>query len=95
MDGRKSDTNTGFTTGRVTCKLETLCFYSSPVQVDSSVLRNPHKRTTTCIRNSGISSNPKVSDFNLSQCKTESEVLISPLLLIHTKRYTQSKLNFS
>ncbi|MBX3043349.1 MAG: hypothetical protein KF896_06500 [Ignavibacteriae bacterium] len=33
--------NTGFASGGVTCKLGALCFYSSSVQVDSFVLRNP------------------------------------------------------
>ena len=36
--------NTGFASGGVTCKLEALCFYSSSVQVDSFVLRNPPER---------------------------------------------------
>jgi hypothetical protein len=36
--------NTGFASGGVTCKLEALCFYSSAVQVDSFVLRNPPER---------------------------------------------------
>jgi hypothetical protein len=35
--------NTGFASGGVTCKLGALCFYSSSVQVDSFVLRNPHR----------------------------------------------------
>ncbi len=38
---RKTPYNTGFASGGVTCKLGTLCFYSSSVQVDSFVLRNP------------------------------------------------------
>ena len=33
--------NTGFASGRVTCKLGALCFYSSSVLVGSFVLRNP------------------------------------------------------
>src|SRR5690606_41931820 len=36
--------NTGFASGGVTCKLGALCFYSSSVQVDSFVLRNPPER---------------------------------------------------
>ncbi len=36
--------NTGFASGGVTCKLETLYFYSSSVQVDNFVLRNPPER---------------------------------------------------
>lgn len=32
--------NTGFASGGVTCKLGTLCFYSSSVQADSFRLRN-------------------------------------------------------
>ncbi|NLI71194.1 MAG: hypothetical protein GX361_00495 [Bacteroidales bacterium] len=36
--------NTGFALGGVTCKLVALCFYSSVVQVDSFVLRNPPLR---------------------------------------------------
>jgi hypothetical protein len=36
--------NTGFASGGVTCKLGTLCFYSSSVLVDSFVLRNPPER---------------------------------------------------
>ena len=46
MQGQKENTtaNTGFASGGVTCKLEALCFYSSSVQVDSFVLRNPPER---------------------------------------------------
>ena len=36
--------NTGFASGGVTCKLGALCFYSSSVQVESFVLRNPPER---------------------------------------------------
>ena len=36
--------NTGFASGGVPCKLRALCFYSSSVQVDSFVLRNPPER---------------------------------------------------
>jgi hypothetical protein len=36
--------NTGFASGGVTCKIGALCFYSSAVQVDSFVLRNPPER---------------------------------------------------
>ena len=36
--------NTGFASGGVTCKLGTLCFYSSSVLADSFVLRNPPER---------------------------------------------------
>ena len=39
--GRITAANTGFASGGVTCKLGALCFYSSVVQVDSLVLRNP------------------------------------------------------
>jgi hypothetical protein len=37
-------TNSGLAKGGLTCKLEALCFYSSSVQVDSFVLRNPPLR---------------------------------------------------
>jgi len=36
--------NTGFASGGVTCNLGALCFYSSSVQLDSFVLRNPPER---------------------------------------------------
>ncbi len=36
--------NTGFASGGVTCNLGALCYYSSSVQVDSFVLRNPPER---------------------------------------------------
>jgi len=36
--------NTGFASGGVKCKIQVLCFYSSSVQVDSFVLRNPPER---------------------------------------------------
>lgn len=36
--------NTGFASGGVTCKLGALCFYSSSMQVNSFVLRNPPER---------------------------------------------------
>lgn len=36
--------NTGFASGGLACKLGALCFYSSSVQVDSFVLRNPPDR---------------------------------------------------
>ena len=36
--------NTGFASGGVTCKFGALCYYSSSVQVDSFVLRNPPER---------------------------------------------------
>ncbi|MEY5133618.1 MAG: hypothetical protein RLZZ198_1622 [Bacteroidota bacterium] len=52
--------------------------------------RRPKKnteRTTACIRNSWFSGESKVSTFNKSQCQSESEVLLNPLLLIHTNRY--------
>jgi len=39
--------NTGFASGGVMCKLGALCFYSSLVQVDSFVLRNPPERKAT------------------------------------------------
>jgi hypothetical protein len=50
--------NTGFASGGVTCKLGALCFYSSSVQVDSFVLRNPPllqaaKRWWKCQKNPG------------------------------------------
>ena len=41
---KSTGTNTGFASGGVTCKLGALCFYSSLVQVDSFVLRNPPER---------------------------------------------------
>ncbi len=41
---RKTTANTGFSLGGVTCKLVTLCLYSSSVLVDSFVLRNPPER---------------------------------------------------
>ena len=44
MTERKAAYNTGFASGGVTCKLGALCFYSSSVQVDSFVLRNPPER---------------------------------------------------
>jgi hypothetical protein len=34
----------GFASGGLMCKLRALCFYSSSVQVDSFVLRNPPER---------------------------------------------------
>ena len=40
----RQDTHTGLASGGVTCKLGALCFYSSSVQVDSFVLRNPPER---------------------------------------------------
>jgi len=42
--------------------------------------------STSGIRNSGFSAKSKVSAFNKSQCQTESEVLLNPLLLIHANR---------
>ncbi len=36
--------STGFASGGVMCKLRALCFYSSLVQVESFVLRNPPER---------------------------------------------------
>lgn len=51
--------------------------------------RRPKKnteRTTACIRNSGFSGKSKVSAFNKSHYKTESKVLLNPLLLIHANR---------
>lgn len=42
---------------------------------------------TACIRNSGFSAKSNGSAFNKSQCKTESEVLFNPLLLIHANRW--------
>ncbi|MBE2189795.1 MAG: hypothetical protein IAE98_10035 [Candidatus Kapabacteria bacterium] len=41
---RTTGYNTGFASGGVTCKLEVLCLYSSSVQADSFVLRNPPER---------------------------------------------------
>ena len=41
---RSTGYNTGFASGGLTCKLGALCFYSSSVQVDSFVLRNPPER---------------------------------------------------
>lgn len=43
-DNTTPTTNMGFASGGVTCKLETLSYYSSSVLVDSFVLRNPPKR---------------------------------------------------
>ena len=40
----KTPHNTGFAPGVVSCELGALCFYSSSVQVDSFVLRNPPER---------------------------------------------------
>jgi hypothetical protein len=36
--------NTDFASGGVTCKIGALCFYSSIVQADSFLLRNPPER---------------------------------------------------
>ena len=44
MTGKSTGYNTGFALGGLTCKLGTLCFYSSSVLVDSYVLRNPPER---------------------------------------------------
>ncbi|MCZ2131340.1 MAG: hypothetical protein LC109_13885, partial [Bacteroidia bacterium] len=44
MDRKKAADNTGFASGGVTCRFGALCFYSSVVQVDSFVLRNPPER---------------------------------------------------
>ncbi len=44
MDEIKTATNTGFASGGVTCKLGALYFFSSSVQFDSFVLRNPPER---------------------------------------------------
>ena len=41
---RTAATNTVFASGWVTCKLGALYFYSSSVQADSFVLRNPPER---------------------------------------------------
>lgn len=38
---------------------------------------------TACIRNSGVRGKSKVSAYIKIQCQAESEVLLSPLLLIH------------
>ena len=56
--------NTGFASGGVTCKLGALCIYSSTVQVDSFVLRNPperkaRKRYAQCDLNVPSKDNPK------------------------------------
>jgi hypothetical protein len=42
--GSKPTANLGLASCGVTCKLGALCFYSSSVQVDSFVLRNPPER---------------------------------------------------
>jgi len=42
---------------------------------------------TACMKNSGFNAKSKVSAPDESQCQTESEVLLNPLLLIHAKRY--------
>ena len=47
-----------------------------------------HESTTACIRNSGFSGKSKVCAFNKSQYQTESEMLLSPLLLIRVPRVT-------
>ena len=52
---------------------------------------NKAEPLTACIRNSGFSAKLKVSAFNKSKCQTESEVLFSPLLLIHANRYSKLK----
>jgi hypothetical protein len=41
---KKTGATTGSASGGLTCKLGALCFYSSSVQVDSFVLRNPPER---------------------------------------------------
>ncbi len=41
---RSTGGNTGFASGWLTRKLGALCFYSSSVQVDSFVFRNPPER---------------------------------------------------
>jgi len=50
-DRRMAASNTGFASGGVTCKLGALCFYSSSVQVDSFVLRNPPAKPETVMGN--------------------------------------------
>ena len=49
-------------------------------------LKKEKRLLTACIRNSGFSVKSKVSAFYESLCQTESEVLLSPLLLIHAER---------
>ncbi|MRM84313.1 hypothetical protein D1003_10990 [Riemerella anatipestifer] len=44
MNKENRTANTGFASGGVTCKLGAFCFYSSSMQVDSFVLRNPPER---------------------------------------------------
>jgi hypothetical protein len=44
MNNKEYAGNTGFASGGVTCKLGALSFYSSFVQVDSFMLRNPPDR---------------------------------------------------
>ena len=44
LDEKTTGANTGFASGGLTCKLGALCFYSSSVLIDSSVLRNPPER---------------------------------------------------
>ncbi len=41
---RTTGYNTGFASGGVTCKIGALCIYSSLLQVDNFVLRNPPER---------------------------------------------------
>lgn len=43
------------------------------------------------MKNSGLSGISKVSAFYELLCQTESEVLLSPLLLIHANRYLQAQ----
>jgi len=47
------------------------------------------ERLTACIRNSGFTGKSKVSAFNELLYQAESEVLLSPLLLIPANRYRQ------
>jgi hypothetical protein len=46
---------------------------------------------TACMKNSGFNAKSKVSAPDESQCQTESEVLLNPLLLIHAKRQAVKK----
>src|SRR5690606_11984662 len=62
LDEKTTGANTGFASGGLTCKLGALCFYSSSVLIDSSVLRNPPERKARkrylLFQNPAITMNP-------------------------------------
>ena len=60
-------------------------------QIDNKETQEKGEVLTACIKNSGFSAKSKVSAFNKSRCQTESEVLLNPLLFIHTKRWATCK----